>query len=61
LQGFLGGLQAKNNKQYYDKVAAYANKYGNIGAKTLGNAGVGIIPELDVDNMSERAKYSLGL
>lgn len=25
LQGFLGGLQAKNNQQYYDKVAAYAN------------------------------------
>lgn len=26
LQGFLGGLQARNNQQYYDKVAAYAKQ-----------------------------------
>ena len=26
LQGFLGGLQAKNNQQYYDKVATYAKQ-----------------------------------
>lgn len=26
IQGFLGGLQARNNQQYYDKVAAYAKQ-----------------------------------
>lgn len=33
LQGFLGGLQARNNQQYYDKVAAYAKQNSTITPK----------------------------
>lgn len=64
IQGFMAGNQANWNNQRQTAINDYAKKTflkNQAGMNTLGDAGAGTMAQLDVNNMSERQKFAMGV
>lgn len=64
IQGFMAGNQKAWNNQRQTAINNYAKKTflkNQAGMNTLGDAGAGTMAQLDVNNMSERQKFAMGV